>query len=210
MLIVLKLLGSIALLIYGMKVMSEALQKMAGPQLRHLLGAMTTNRFSGVATGALVTVAVQSSAATLAHAHPGHLDHHGREHRYDDERVDHVRRFLLQHGGRGVAGLSRGHYPDPAGQAPVHRRFPLRSQLPAVRLGNAQADGRGDGPRQQARCRRLLLEFQDQLRDHPAVPADRHDPDGDGAEFRGADGHHDGPVRHRSHLHLSRYRAGHG
>lgn len=64
MLIILKLLGSIALLIYGMKVMSEALQKMAGPQLRHLLGAMTTNRFSGVATGALVTVAVQSSAAT--------------------------------------------------------------------------------------------------------------------------------------------------
>ena len=64
MLIALKLLGSIALLIYGMKVMSEALQKMAGPQLRHLLGAMTTNRFSGVLTGALVTVAVQSSAAT--------------------------------------------------------------------------------------------------------------------------------------------------
>lgn len=64
MLFVLKLLGSIALLIYGMKVMSEALQKMAGPQLRHLLGAMTSNRFSGVATGALVTVAVQSSAAT--------------------------------------------------------------------------------------------------------------------------------------------------
>ena len=64
MLIALKLLGSIALLIYGMKVMSEALQKMTGPQLRHMLGAMTTNRFSGVATGALVTVAVQSSAAT--------------------------------------------------------------------------------------------------------------------------------------------------
>ena len=64
MLLAFKLLGSIALLIYGMKVMSEALQKMAGPQLRHLLGAMTTNRLSGVATGALVTVAVQSSAAT--------------------------------------------------------------------------------------------------------------------------------------------------
>ena len=64
MLIALKLLGAIALLIFGMKMMSEALQKMAGPQLRHLLGAMTTNRFTGVATGALVTVAVQSSAAT--------------------------------------------------------------------------------------------------------------------------------------------------
>ena len=64
LLIALKLLGAIALLIYGMKVMSEALQKMAGPQLRNMLGAMTTNRFSGVMTGALVTVAVQSSAAT--------------------------------------------------------------------------------------------------------------------------------------------------
>ncbi len=64
MLIVLKLLGSIALLLYGMKVMSEALQKMAGPSLRHLLGAMTSNRFSGVLTGILVTVAVQSSTAT--------------------------------------------------------------------------------------------------------------------------------------------------
>ena len=64
LLIALKLLGAIALLIYGMKVMSEALQKMAGPQLRNMLGAMTTNRFSGVLTGALVTVAVQSSAAT--------------------------------------------------------------------------------------------------------------------------------------------------
>ena len=59
-----KLLGSIALLMYGMKVMSEALQKMAGPGLRHILGAMTTNRFTGVLTGMLVCVAVQSSAAT--------------------------------------------------------------------------------------------------------------------------------------------------
>lgn len=64
MLIALKLLGAIALLMFGMKVMSEALQKMAGPQLRNLLGTMTKNRFSGVLTGALVTVAVQSSAAT--------------------------------------------------------------------------------------------------------------------------------------------------
>lgn len=60
----LKLMGSLALLIYGMKVMSEALQKMTGPQLRHVLGAMTTNRFTGIITGMLLTVAVQSSAAT--------------------------------------------------------------------------------------------------------------------------------------------------
>jgi phosphate:Na+ symporter len=59
-----KLLGCIALLMYGMKVMSEALQKMAGPQLRHILGAMTTNRVTGVLTGMTVAVSVQSSAAT--------------------------------------------------------------------------------------------------------------------------------------------------
>ena len=59
-----QLLGALALLIYGMKVMSEALQKLAGPQLRHILGAMTTNRFTGMLTGTFVTCAVQSSSAT--------------------------------------------------------------------------------------------------------------------------------------------------
>ena len=62
--IILKLLGSLALLMFGMKTMSEALQKMAGPQLRHVLGAMTTNRFTGMLTGTLVTASVQSSTAT--------------------------------------------------------------------------------------------------------------------------------------------------
>ena len=59
-----KLLGSLALLMFGMKAMSEALQKLAGPQLRHVLGAMTTNRFTGMLTGTLVTASVQSSTAT--------------------------------------------------------------------------------------------------------------------------------------------------
>ena len=63
-LIIFKLLGSLALLMFGMKSMSEALQKMAGPQLRHVLGAMTTNRFTGMLTGMLVTASVQSSTAT--------------------------------------------------------------------------------------------------------------------------------------------------
>lgn len=62
--IFLKIIGSLALLIYGMKVMSEALQKMAGSQLRHILGAMTTNRFTGMLTGMFITCAVQSSSAT--------------------------------------------------------------------------------------------------------------------------------------------------
>ena len=60
----LKLLGALGLLIYGMKMMSDALQKMAGPQLRHILGRMTTNRLTGMLTGAFVTCAVQSSSAT--------------------------------------------------------------------------------------------------------------------------------------------------
>ena len=62
--VIFKLLGSLALLMFGMKAMSEALQKMAGPQLRHVLGAMTTNRFTGMLTGMLVTASVQSSTAT--------------------------------------------------------------------------------------------------------------------------------------------------
>ena len=59
-----KLLGALGLLIYGMKMMSDALQKMAGPQLRHILGKMTTNRLTGMLMGAFVTCAVQSSSAT--------------------------------------------------------------------------------------------------------------------------------------------------
>ena len=59
-----KLLGALGLLIYGMRMMSEALQKMAGPQLRHILARMTTNRLTGMLTGTLVTCAVQSSSAT--------------------------------------------------------------------------------------------------------------------------------------------------
>ena len=60
----LKLLGALGLLIYGMRMMSDALQKMAGPQLRHILARMTTNRLTGMLTGTFVTCAVQSSSAT--------------------------------------------------------------------------------------------------------------------------------------------------
>ena len=59
-----RLLGSLALLIYGMKMMSDALQKMAGPSLRHILARMTGNRLTGMLTGTMVTCAVQSSSAT--------------------------------------------------------------------------------------------------------------------------------------------------
>ncbi len=62
--IMLKILGTLGLLIFGMRMMSNALQKMAGAQLRHVLSRMTTNRFMGVLTGAGVTCAVQSSSAT--------------------------------------------------------------------------------------------------------------------------------------------------
>lgn len=62
--VILKLIGSLALLMYGMKTMSEALQKLTGGHLRHVLGAMTTNRFTGLLTGTFVTASVQSSTAT--------------------------------------------------------------------------------------------------------------------------------------------------
>ena len=59
-----RLIGALALLMFGMKSMSDSLQKMAGPQLRHVLGTMTTNRVTGILSGALITAAVQSSTAT--------------------------------------------------------------------------------------------------------------------------------------------------
>ena len=60
----LKLIGSLALFLYGMKIMSEGLQKFAGDRLRRILTAMTTNRVTGVLTGLLITALVQSSSAT--------------------------------------------------------------------------------------------------------------------------------------------------
>ena len=60
----LRLLGSLALFIYGMKVMSDGIQKAAGSHLRRILEAMTRNRYFGVATGFLITGIIQSSSAT--------------------------------------------------------------------------------------------------------------------------------------------------
>lgn len=60
----LKLVGSLGLFLYGMKVMSEGLQKVAGDKLRNILSAMTSNRITGVLTGVLITALIQSSSAT--------------------------------------------------------------------------------------------------------------------------------------------------
>lgn len=58
------LAGSLALFLYGMKTMSEGLEKFAGDRLRSILSAMTKNRVMGVLTGILVTALIQSSSAT--------------------------------------------------------------------------------------------------------------------------------------------------
>ena len=60
----LRLIGSLGLFLYGMKIMSEGLQKFAGDSLRKILTAMTTNRVTGMLTGVLITALVQSSSAT--------------------------------------------------------------------------------------------------------------------------------------------------
>ena len=62
--VILKLVGSLALLMYGMKALSEELQKMAGPQMRQWLQRATSNRFMGMLMGMIVTAAIQSSTAT--------------------------------------------------------------------------------------------------------------------------------------------------
>jgi phosphate:Na+ symporter len=63
-LLLLKVTGAVVIFIYGMKMMSEGLQKMAGNRMRNILGRMTNNPVSGILTGAAVTAAVQSSSAT--------------------------------------------------------------------------------------------------------------------------------------------------
>ncbi len=60
----LTLIGSLGMFLYGMKMMSEALQKLAGSKLRSILSFMTTNRFLGILTGIIITILVQSSSAT--------------------------------------------------------------------------------------------------------------------------------------------------
>ena len=58
------LMGALGFFIYGMKVMSEGIQKIAGSKMRHILSVMTSNRYKGVFTGFLLTALVQSSSAT--------------------------------------------------------------------------------------------------------------------------------------------------
>lgn len=60
----LALLGSVGLFLYGMKVMSEGLQKAAGSRLRNILSYMTRNRYMGVLTGFVITALIQSSSAS--------------------------------------------------------------------------------------------------------------------------------------------------
>ena len=60
----LTLLGAVGMFLYGMKVMSEGLQKIAGDRMRSILSTMTRNRFAGVLTGILITALIQSSSAS--------------------------------------------------------------------------------------------------------------------------------------------------
>ena len=61
---VLQIIGALAFFVYGMKMMSDGIQRAAGSQLRNILRSMTKNRFLGVGTGFLTTALVQSSSAT--------------------------------------------------------------------------------------------------------------------------------------------------
>jgi len=61
---ILKILGSLGVFLYGMKVMSEGIQRTAGDRMRRIMATMTSNRFAGVGTGALTTGLIQSSSAT--------------------------------------------------------------------------------------------------------------------------------------------------
>ncbi len=61
---ILKILGSLGVFLYGMKVMSEGIQRTAGDRMRKVMATMTRNRFAGVCTGLVTTGLLQSSSAT--------------------------------------------------------------------------------------------------------------------------------------------------
>ncbi|MEN8697475.1 MAG: Na/Pi cotransporter family protein [Bacteroidia bacterium] len=61
---ILKLVGALGLFIYGMMVMSDGIQKMAGTRMRSILGSITSSRFKGIFTGFFTTTLIQSSSAT--------------------------------------------------------------------------------------------------------------------------------------------------
>ncbi len=63
-----QILGALAFFIYGMKIMSDGIQRAAGSQLRNILRSMTKNRFLGIFTGFLITALLQSSSATTVMA----------------------------------------------------------------------------------------------------------------------------------------------
>ena len=62
--LIISLLGGLALFLYGMQMMSEGLENVAGDRMEHILEKLTSNRFVGVAVGALITAVIQSSSAT--------------------------------------------------------------------------------------------------------------------------------------------------
>ena len=111
------LIGSVALLMYGMKVMSEGLQKMAGSKLSNILGTMTTNRFTGLLTGTFITTSIQFHhdihpvldgyhrddsqfrERWIVDTFASHQRHYGRQYRYDGNGMDHGA-GLLRHEAR--------------------------------------------------------------------------------------------------------------
>ncbi len=64
MFLFLEILGSLGVFLYGMKILSEAIQKVAGQRMRQVMASMTKSRFSGLATGFGITALLQSSSAT--------------------------------------------------------------------------------------------------------------------------------------------------
>ncbi len=62
--VILKIVGALGFFMYGMKIMSEGIQKAAGESMRKAISTMTSNRFLGVSVGFIITALLQSSYAT--------------------------------------------------------------------------------------------------------------------------------------------------
>ena len=104
---ILGLLGGLALFLYGMQMMSNGLESVAGNKMKDILEKLTSNRFLGIIVGALITAVIQSSSATtvmvvgfvnsgMMTLNPSSMDHHGSKYRYNDHgTVNRIRRWSI-------------------------------------------------------------------------------------------------------------------
>ena len=144
MMIALRVLGALGLLIYGMRMMSEALQKMAGPQLRHILAKMTTNRLTGdrnirdMCRSIIVSHHRDDGIVCecrITDSGTGDIRYYGSQYWNYADSLDYVTRLFCRLDDSGVPSVSRRHDLDLQETISLCGRFPFRDSVSLLITG---------------------------------------------------------------------------